>query len=150
MRFAAWVFFTVSISLVLYMMGYTPVAGPFATGGGGVFLASANNTVAPTQCIDIPGSAGCPEAKGDAGGISSITYLLMAGLVATAVIFVLFFANFSAIYIIPLIIMGVLVNFFIIPWSFIMGAPIEIQTAGMVIFNIMTLLAMINFVRGPT
>jgi hypothetical protein len=150
MRFAAWVFFTVSISLVLYMMGYTPVAGPFATGNSGEFLASGNNTVVPTQCID-PSDPNCQPISGTNGfNILSPTGLLITGLVAASAIFVLFFANFSAIYIIPLVILGLLVNFFIIPWSFIMGAPIEIQTAGMVIFNIMTLLAMINFVRGPT
>jgi hypothetical protein len=148
MRFSGFVFLTISFSLILYMMGYGPIVPLFENGNGGQFLSSANNSVVATQCLNSTGGIGCDGNSGQSGGETSLTTILIGGLIIGSAAFVLLFANFSAIYIIPLIILGLILNFFILPWSFIIGTPFEIP--GMVIFNIITFLAFINFVRGPT
>jgi len=149
MKFAAWLFLTVSMALILYYLGYTPIIPLIEGGDNGKFLANANNSVVISQCSNLSMS-GCEQipVRGNGGATISFTNLAIWGLIGAVGLFAAYIVGFSAIYIIPLAILGILVNFFIFPWSFIINTPFEIP--GMVIFNVITLLAVLNFVRGPT
>jgi hypothetical protein len=71
------------------------------------------------------------------------------GVVAVAAIF-LIPGNFLVVYVFPALMLIVFMNYLFLPLGFIMnsGLPVEIQLLVTTLFQIFTLLAILDFVRG--
>lgn len=129
MRFVAYVILLFSISLVLYYMGYGPIVSIFGTRG------------AEPLSISCPqDDVFCTDTTVVIGAM--IFIILSAGVLVTLV------SGFSSFYIVPLLLLIAVLNFVVFPFNFIMSAPSSLAVPVMVFMNILTVLAVLNFVRG--
>jgi hypothetical protein len=77
---------------------------------------------------------------------SALAWILLAGGLAALI------TGFSAIYVIPIILLLAFLNFFIFPLGFVFGGtdvvPDILKTPIIAFFNVLTVLAVTNFIRG--
>ena len=132
MRFAAYMIFLFSISTVLYFMGYQPVAVDYISKGS------------------QPYKITCPDTNPTCQDPTVILGAMFAVLVLAAALITLI-TGYSAIYVIPIFLVLAVINFFLLPLNFLMTIeePL-IKYPVMGLFNILTVLAILNFVRGQT
>lgn len=131
MRLSAYVVLMFCIGAVMYLLGYTPVMGPFAAKSG-------------TSLTSLQYWVGDPvyNASSTPGGILLI-------VIAAAAVTLGLLAGFSSLYLIPIIIFAtVAVNLFILPSSFFSIFPTPFDMLGFGLFNLLQVLAVLNFVRG--
>jgi hypothetical protein len=132
MRFTAYIIFVFSVSLVLYFLGYGPIVNVFNSRGGSILN------------IDCPeGTPFCTDNNVILGAIFSVVLLAVGALI-------LLITGFSAMYIIPAVILIAVLNFLIFPFDFIFSAPTYISVPIVAFFNIISVLAVLNFIRGGT
>lgn len=129
MRLTGYILLLFSISLVLYYLGYGPIINIFTERGA-----------QPLSITCETGETFCTDSTVVLGAIIAVT--LGASVLVTLV------AGFSAIYIVPLLLLIALLNFVMFPFDFIMSAPEAISIPILTLFNILTVLAVLNFVRG--
>lgn len=129
MRFVAYVIMLFSFSVILYYMGYGPIITIFEEKGA-----------APLSISCPAGNPFCTDTTVVIGAM--IFIILSAGILVTLV------SGFSSFYIVPLLLLIAVLNFVIFPFNFIMSAPTELAVPVMVFMNILTVLAVLNFVRG--
>lgn len=134
MRFSGYVLLLFSISLVFYLMGFKSVllVTLFDNQGGDAFEPQgflgkvAEGTLAPQNAIALLGI----------GVVATLAVSLVAG--------------YAAIYIIPMAILIMILNFVVYPFSFIIdpATPDIIKFPLVVFFNILSILALLSFIRG--
>lgn len=137
MRLTAYIVLMFSISAVLYFMGYRPAA-------------LWNGMDQPLSLQSILSNITSDILSGDG--------LLRIGIIFAGVTFAALLAGFSAMYIIPLALLIVTLNYFILPTSFLYDTctaatcaaiiPPEIKIPLFALLNILLVLAVLNFVRG--
>jgi len=135
MRFGAYIMLLFSINLIFYAMGY------HSYGIAQVFSAQGSNWLTMDGII-----TGLTNAILNP---SPAILTVMAGITIAAIASLLL--GFSAIYIIPLVMLFALLNYFAFPLSIIDAHDPMLGTFGMVIvvfLNLLSLLAITSFVRG--
>jgi len=157
MRFGAYVVLLFSISLVLYFMGYTSVVSQYGSLSGLNTSTNSTSNLVGITCDSgkLPTGGGNQtaidyvQAQKDCPSNQFVFGALFFVLIGAAAIIV-FVSGFSAIYIVPLLILMAIMQFFVMPMSFILDAsiPVEIRVALIVFFNMLTVLASIHFIRG--
>ena len=130
MRLGALVLLWFGVGLVLYFMGSAPLINIFQIHGKDILL------IAGCEGGDLF----CTSNATVIGAIL-LSIVLAGGLAAL-------FGGFSAMYVIPIIILVGVLNFFIFPLDFLMHAPDFIQFPLIALNNILTALAVTNFIRG--
>lgn len=152
MRFSAYVLFLVSISLPLYMVGYTNVVNEFLSPKQ--ITSTGTEFTLGNQTLSISCSSGDPYCQNTPSSSNiSIMWLLFAILLGAGVLAALL-GGFSAMYIIPALIIIAIVNLVVMPYSFLFDPSIPESVFNFLfipliaIFNIITVLAVIDFVRG--
>jgi hypothetical protein len=157
MRFVAFVIFTFAMCFVLYYMGYQPIASHWTGNDTGTFKGAAMNSSGDPNIVQYGGACdpsnltNCysPTTSDVAARphndlIGAILGIFLVGIVSLVILV----TGFSAVYVIPALILIVLTNFFILPWDFLLGSPFQVPV--MVFFNTITVLAAVNFIRGGT
>lgn len=129
MRFPAYIILMFGISLSLYFLGYQPIAVQMLAQGS-----------SPVK-INCEGTAICEDQTVIIGSI--FFFLIAAAALITLV------TGFSAIYVIPIFILLAVLNFFVLPMNFMMSVtePL-IKYPVLALLNTLTVLAVINFIRG--
>ncbi len=128
MRYSTYMLLLFSISLVLYYFGYGPVVNIFSE-------------------HDQPISIGCPEGDPyctDQSTVIGAIFLVLLGAAALVALV----TNFSAMYVIPILLLMATLNFFIFPLNFIYSAPDLLKVPLFTFFNVITVLAVLDFIRG--
>jgi len=129
MRWGAFVLLLLSISLTLYFVGYRPIINVIEDKGE-----------SPLSIACETEDAFCDNQEVILGAIF-LTLTAAAGLTALVL-------GYSAIYIIPILLLMALLSFFIYPLDFLMGAPDIIRYPVLAVFNVLSVLAVMDFVRG--
>lgn len=129
MRFVAYTILLFSIAVVLYYMGYGPIVDIFNQRGGS------------------PISISCPSDNLFCSD-TTVIFGAIIFVILSAGAFVALISGFSSMYVVPLLILMAVLNFVIFPFNFIMSAPSELSIPVIVLMNVLTVLAVINFVRG--
>jgi hypothetical protein len=132
-----------AITLVFYLGGYTPIGTQLleVTGNG-------NNS----GILDVASSGEIdntinPTTEDESQKAVLTTMMLTIG---GAVVLLSFLLGFSAIYIIPLLMLFSILNFFVFPMSAVLDPmmPIEIKVILIFFYNTITVMACITFIRG--
>lgn len=141
MRLGAYIFLIFSISLVLYFMGYTSV----------LLELFGNQGSKPIVLL-------CSEAEVGEGCSGLINNMINAilnptGMLAVVglIVAVALITGFSAMYLIPLLLLIAILDFVVFPFSFILDPatlPPEFGIPIIVLFNLLTVMAITNFIRG--
>jgi hypothetical protein len=134
MRWEVYVASMLGISIMLYLMGYQPIISQFESKG---VLEPAIGTAS----LD---SSGNPVSSSNTG---YLTGLIIAGCIGLSWLIVALL-GYSAFFIIPIIILTVFLDFFIFPTGFLTSLPGQWPFIGVIFFNAMKILAVMNFVRG--
>lgn len=132
MRFAAYIILMFSITTSLYFLGYQPIALQYIGMGS-----------TPTKIACPTGDPTCTDTTVIIGAMFAVL-ILAAGLLTLI-------TGFSAIYVIPIFILLAILNFFILPLNFLVTVQeplIKYPILGLL--NILTVLAVTNFIRGNT
>lgn len=137
MRFVAYVMLLFCVSLMLYFMGYRPIIDLFNAKGSGILAISC--PVDPSNPTAIPI---CTNQDYVMGAV----FLFILG--ATGLVALM--SGFAALYVIPMLLLMAVLNFFIFPLNFIFGAPELLRIPVLAFYNIITVLAAMNFIRGGT
>lgn len=149
MRFSAYVLLLLAISISLYFLGYKSIVMDFLTpktafSGNGTSITYTPGTQAiPISCPT--GNTYCSGQPNDANPMWFFFLILLGAGGFTALLL-----GFSAMFVIPAFILLAIANLVIMPYSFITqsGMPLFISVPLMVIFNIITVLAIVDFLRG--
>lgn len=136
MRLSAYLILLFSVGLILYFMGYAPIINIFNAKGASPLSISCPNT-----------DKYCQQNNATNTGVvlgASILAILGATALGSLII------GYSAIFIIPIVLLIGLLNFFVFPLNFMMDPsfPDIIKYPVLAFFNILTVLAVLNFVRG--
>jgi hypothetical protein len=140
MRLEAYVILTFSIGLVLYLLGYQSIGIMMLFGQqGGGFLDFGTILNVMTSSILNGGSGTGPLAVIGLGLVAAAATALILG--------------FSALFIIPIVMLIALLNFLVFPFSFLITAPNDPIASAfyipfVVFMNILCVLALASFVRG--
>jgi hypothetical protein len=142
MRLSTYLALLFSISLVFYLMGFPTVASIVAESG--------------SSPLSIMGVGDSDEVINDIStnsGSSQNTILgvIFGGTVFIAVGILSLILGFSAIYIIPLLILIGMLNYFVFPIGIIFASaemPEVLSVSILFFYNFITVMAIITFVRG--
>jgi len=147
MNFYNFVYLSLAIAIVFYFMGAGPLVQLYNQQGGGFLVLSCPEDTATYG--NISGDyVNEPSQCEDTFFTQLVTILVVGGLgIVLALVL-----GYSAMYIIPLLILWVCINLFVFPFSFLMDPAMsdEIRIIVTVVINAMTGLALLNFIRGPT
>lgn len=131
MRFGAYIILLLSISFPLYYFGFSNVG-----------FTELGLTPLPIGCAD--GDIYCNDpANRDGSNVLGI----MIAVVAGASILVGLISGYSAIYIVPILILIAILNFFVFPLNFLYNYP-ELTVPALAVFNVLTVLASTDFIKG--
>lgn len=142
MRLGAYVFLLFSISVILHFLGYQDVLSYiFDMHQNGIMEISCTQEQQAEGCVGIINLI--LEVILSPTGV--LTTIGLAGLFVAALI-----TGFSAMYLIPLLILLAILNLLVFPFSFIFDGtmPVLISTPLILFFNFLTILTITNFVRG--
>lgn len=131
MRLTAYILLLFSISLVFYLLGYTSLLNYYTEQQGGTLdFMETLKTLTKAMLSDE--------------GISILLGVAITGLVATLI------GGFGAMYVFPIVMLLVFANYLLFPLSFLLDQtlPDIIKIPLVVLFNLLTLLTIITFVRG--
>ena len=134
MRFATYVFLLLSISIVFYFLGNTSILSDILSRQG-------------DKPIDPANILGLLASEILSGGLNTLGPLIGVASIAAVVSLL---GGYSATFIIPLLILLIVLNYTIFPLSFLLSPdlPALIKIPLWVTFNILTILALLDFVRG--
>ena len=141
MRLSMYLSILFSITMVFYVMGFSAVGTDFLlknqvplniVGGG--------NSTDVTN--DVYYNAGTSEG--------SILGIIIGGFIVTGVIFAVLILGASSTYIIPLLILMAILNFFVFPINMILDPMMPEMLKYIIIglYNLMTIMAVVTFIRG--
>lgn len=133
MRFGAYIVLVISMSVVFYFLGYTSIASNLMNKQGDQFL----SPQCPTDTPDC-----------NTGVIDKIILLGGVALAGTAIASLI--GGFGVLYIIPMLILMAILEYFIFPFSFIIDNSLDpmIGTPLILFLNMFTILSIVNFIRG--
>lgn len=142
MRLSTYLALLFSISLVFYLMGFPSVASMVEAKGGDLFTIIG---VGDSDDVinDISTNSGSSQ--------NTILGVIFGGTVFMAVGILSLILGFSAIYIIPLLILIGALNYFVFPIGVIFAdtqMPAVLSVSIIFFFNFITVMAIITFVRG--
>jgi hypothetical protein len=157
MRFADYALLLFAMMVVFYFVG---IQQPLI----GVSQAAdySNTTAKTTQYLKLncvaDAAAYSPSSTGIAGGALTCNDTFFGVLALLLVvggfgILVLALAGFSAMYVIPAVMIFVFLNLFVFPLSSILNPALvapELGYAFVALMNMLTVLALFNFIRGAT
>lgn len=148
MRLEAYVFLIFSINLALYAAGFQPLIIALFTQQGGSFDVNGNPVGGVLDASTILSVITNPILNaGDTTGPLAVIGLGLIAAGLTALIL-----GFSALFIIPIVILIGLLNLLIFPFSFMTAPNDPISSAFYIPFvvamNILCVLALTSFVRG--
>lgn len=145
MRFAPYVILMLCISAIFYLMGLTqPLVSVYDTHSG-QFLK-----------LNCPADADPPSPYQNEDPECTDTFFsILMGVLTIGILGVVVstLMGFSAMYIVPIILLYILVNFFVFPFSILLDTaamPPEISVLLVVAINAISVLALLNFIRGGT
>lgn len=132
MNISTYIFVLFSISAIFYLMGYQPII--FTTLAGEV---GTDQPIAQTLINNFFNI------------FSNPLFLTALGITAVAS-FLLSSANFSVFFIVPIIMLSVFANIFILPSSYLFdpNLPDFLKLFIGIFFNLFMMMAVINFIRG--
>jgi len=141
MRLTAYLVLMLCISITFYWLGYSSAYSALkltydqqtALTGGSAMDIGAIITFIATQATSNPAMS------------VLIGMTLVAGTVGAL------FGGFGSMYIIPMIILAAILNWFVFPLGFIVGTgvlPDFLSVPLVVVFNVLMILAVVTFVRG--
>lgn len=140
MRLSMYVSILFSITLIFYLGGFSPI-------GIQLLSMTSQGTHGGIQKVASPGDLldtvnPLSESK-DILTMMMFTIIVSAGVMS-------FILGFSAIYIIPLLILFSILNFFVFPLSAVldMTMPVEIRVIIIFLYNVITIMACVTFIRG--
>ena len=146
MRLTAFVIMMFSISLVMYFMGFQSPILYLWNNQGGTYMqpqcvATNNSACLQSGAANIVGNALVP------GGdtiLAGLTGLALVGVVASLL------GGFSAVYILPLLIVSAVLGYLILPVSmlFSLAMPDVVRIPLIVLYNILVVITVVGFVRG--
>lgn len=142
MRLSTYLALLFSISLVFYLMGFPTVASMVEAKGGD-----------PLSIMGVGDSDDVINDISTNSGSSQNTILgvIFGGTVFIAVGILSLILGFSAIYIIPLLILIGMLNYFVFPIGIIFASaemPEVLSVSILFFYNFITVMAIITFVRG--
>jgi len=141
MRFTAYVMLMICLSLVLFFMGGSPLVHIYNSeaGANGEFVQINNPCdIDDTEC----------NQQYEGALLQSFGSVIAAGALGVVLSLIL---GYSAMYVIPLVMILVILNFFVFPVSELFGTLSEfsyLYIPIVVIYNVLTVLAIAHFVRG--
>ena len=142
MRLSTYLALLFSISLVFFLMGFPSVAQQVeANGGNPLTIMGVGNSSDVVN--DIRNNSGSSEG--------SIMGVIFGATVFMAVGILSFILGFSAIYIIPLLILIGMLNYFVFPIGMIFSSaqiPEVLSVSILFFYNFITVMAIVTFVRG--
>lgn len=115
-------------------MGYQPIISVMSEKGSSILNIACTGESTPLEVLQ------CQDQHVVVG--ATMFWLLLAGVLATLL------TGFSAMYVIPIIILIAVLEFFMFPLSFLFSLPDLLLHPILAFFNIITALSVINFVRG--
>ena len=132
MRLSNYIMLMFAITAMFYFLGYPTLLLNFLLPNQGGFMDLGTLLRSLFDSITTP------------SGLAALGISVAAAAVLT------FLSGFGAIYIIPIFILIAIANFFVFPVSFILSSSIAIEAKVVlqVFFNIIQLLAAIDFIRG--
>lgn len=135
MRFSHYILLLVAISIVFYYMGARPIIDLVEKQGGNPLKISCPDT-----------DKFCTSTSGDGIIMAAILGAFSLGVAALAA----FVLGYSAIYIIPIFILLAGLTFFVFPLDFVLnaGIPDAVRYPMTLLFNVITVFAVISFIRG--
>jgi hypothetical protein len=148
MRFSAYVLFLLAISIPMYMFGETNMVGYFTSNK----TISLNNTNTTYSLGNSTLPMTCPSGDIYCQGTQdqpSLLWGFIAVLLAAAIL-TIFLQGFAAVYIIPALFLVTFINVVVLPYSFIFdpAMPDLIKMPLVALLNIITVLAVVDFIRG--
>jgi len=142
MRLSTYLALLFSISLVFYLMGFPTVASMVeAKGGDPLTIMGVGDS--DDVINDISTNSGSSQ--------NTILGVIFGGTVFIAVGILSLILGFSAIYIIPLLILIGMLNYFVFPIGIIFASaemPEILSVSILFFYNFITVMAIITFVRG--
>jgi hypothetical protein len=155
MRFADYALLLFSLALVFYFVGITK---PLVSLSGSVDYNGTNTTQYIKLNCDTDAKNYSPSSTGMVGGpltcndtfFGVLALLLVVGGFG---IIVLTLAGFAAMYVIPAVMIFVFLNLFVFPMATLLNPALvapELGIAFAVLMNMLTVLALFNFIRGAT
>jgi hypothetical protein len=151
MRFSAYVLFMLAISLPLYYLGYSNVMNEFTTPKA-MNANGTSNISFVNQSIPITCPTGDPYCQQQQQNQTQPSLYLpfLTLLLGGAAVLVILLSGFSAMYVVPALILVAILNFVILPYGFVMdqSIPTIISYPLAFILNTVTILAVVDFIRG--
>ena len=129
-----------AISLVFYFLGFTSIMGYMADNHeeqfGSLFM--------PLACEE--------GTECDENDSALLNLIITAVSIGALGIVIALFTGYSAVYLVPILLLIAILNLIIFPISFIFDPAMSefIKIPLVMFFNIMSILAIINFIRGST
>lgn len=142
MKWSHYVFLMTGLSLMLYLMGYTPVVNLFEDKADPLQLVKTN----ADDSINFDGTIN-PDEETDNNILMAALFI---GVLSIIGISISFLTGFGATYVLPMVILMAVLNFFIFPINFLFtdATPDIIRIPAVVILNILLVLAVLDFTRG--
>jgi len=142
MRFTNYVFLMMGLTLMLYFMGFTPIVNILAATDP-IDSQLYQTTTNPDGTTQIDAEATLLNKNVVIGAI--VVIAIGAGVAAA------FLTGYAITYIIPIIIFMVVLNLFILPINFLIDPSITPEIIAypvLLIYNTITVLSFVNFVRS--
>lgn len=140
MKFSTYIWFLFAVCLVLYYLQYYPMVVYFADNG---------QSIVNIECAE--GDQFCQnEARAEFYRTSTVFGAMLLVIAGAGIALVALITGYSAIYIIPLLILMAILNFVVFPLGFVLDPTIPefLKYPIAVFFNLMTVLATVSFIRG--
>jgi hypothetical protein len=155
MNFTNFAYLCLAIALVFYFMGAGPLVqvnmGGYAGGSAGtgfLKLSCPADTVA-YGTINTTGTYTNEASKCNDTFFTQLVIVLIVGGLGIGIGMLL---GFSAMFVIPVVLAWAFINLFVFPFSFLLDPafPAEVVIPVTAFLNVLTGLALLNFIRGPT
>jgi hypothetical protein len=150
MNFTNFVYLSISIALVFYFMGAGPMVQLYNQQGGGFLkLSCPADNLAYGSISNATGTYTNPPSACTNTFFAQLSTVLLIGIGGIVAGILL---GFSAMFIIPVMLLWAFITLFVFPFSFLLdpSMPPMIIIPLTVILNAITGLALLNFIRGPT
>ena len=141
MRFYSFIILLFSCSMFLYLMGYGPIYKFFGQNTNGTAGGDYANRASPYTVSCSAANLFCTDP-------TIIIGAMVGGCLLGAGILAVLGGGFAAMYIVPLILLAVLLNFVFFPFDFVNLLPFPLNVILMVLFNILEVFAILSFTRG--
>ena len=149
MRFSAYILFLLAVTLPLYIFGYGNAISTIE-GFRTITIPFQNSTVTNTysmgnSTIQIACQTGdiyCSSPQNNTTIMWSILALIL-GFIGVNLLL-----GFAAMYVVPALIIIAIISFVVMPYSFLSGMPWPLDVMLFAIFNTITILSVVDFIRG--